>query len=74
MHEQMSRDAWERLPSQKERDEFIRSGGTLYDGKTPPVVQTSAKPDYWISRKLYDSLSVGQERNLIENYTVRIVD
>jgi hypothetical protein len=73
MSEQISRDEWDQLPA-KERDEFIRNGGTLYDGKTPPPVRTPENPEYLISRRLYDSLTVGQEMELNRKYRVQIID
>jgi hypothetical protein len=73
MTEQMSRDEWDQLPA-KERDEFISKGGRLYDGKQPPVVKPPEKTEYLISRRLYNSLSAGQEMHLNEKYRVVIID
>jgi hypothetical protein len=73
MAKQISRDQFESNLSQKERDEFIAAGGTLYDGKESPV-RPPEKPEYLISRGLYDSLSVGKEQALNDQYRVVIID
>lgn len=73
MSEQISRDAFDQL-SARERDEAIARGVQLYDGKEPPRARTPEKPVYSISRRLYDSLSVGQERALNEKYAVQIIE
>jgi hypothetical protein len=73
MSERMSRDEFDAM-SGADKNRFIASGGTVYDGKEPPGIRTPEKPKYLISRKLYNSLSAGQEWRLCETYTVRIVE
>jgi hypothetical protein len=73
MSKQMSRDDFDAMTAQ-ERSEFIRAGGTLYDGDKPPQPKQPVKPEYLISRKLYNSLTPGQEQVLNEKHTVVIID
>jgi hypothetical protein len=71
---QISRTEFDSGLSEKERNEFIASGGTIYDGKEPPLQTRPAKDTYLISRKLYNSLSASEERALNEKYVVEIID
>jgi hypothetical protein len=73
MSNQMSRDSFDSMTA-SEQNEFIKNGGTLYDGKRPPEPPRMEKSEYLISRRLYDSLTVGQEQELNRKYAVVIID
>jgi hypothetical protein len=71
----MSRAEFDNELSESEKNEFMKSGGFLYDGDSPPKpAQSPAKEIYPMARWRYNNLTESERYSLRQRYSVQIID